>query len=149
MLLERFGEPIGDGQGVPTSSHKRDMGNRGFGAKLDEAGCCDQCGMMVGGMDQAHDCGMDEADTEDMTGKPCKSCGKGTYQETSQHDDYDGTLHCNKCGAEVKRHSDLNEDDLDEVTPPGGEKVVRALKKDKKIKNPWAVAWSMKKKGEF
>lgn len=40
-------------------------------------------------------------------------------------------------------------EDLDEVTPPGGEKVVKALKKQKGVKNPWAVAWSMKNKGEI
>jgi hypothetical protein len=33
------------------------------------------------------------------------------------------------------------------VTPPGFEKVVKKLKKDKGIDNPWAVAWSMKNKG--
>lgn len=33
---------------------------------------------------------------------------------------------------------------IDEITPPGYEKVVRALKKDKNVNNPWAVAWSMK-----
>lgn len=38
-------------------------------------------------------------------------------------------------------------DELEEVTPPGYEKVVRALKKDKNVDNPWAVAWSMKNKG--
>ena len=36
---------------------------------------------------------------------------------------------------------------LSEKTPPGGEKVVKALKKNKDVKNPWATAWSMKKKG--
>jgi len=34
-----------------------------------------------------------------------------------------------------------------EKTPPGGEDVVRALKKKKNIEEPYAVAWSMKKKG--
>lgn len=38
-------------------------------------------------------------------------------------------------------------DAIDEVTPPGGEKVVKALKKQKNVKNPWAVAWSIKNKG--
>ena len=104
MLLERFGEPIGDrrvgdNQGVPTSASKKDMGNRGFGSQLDEAGCCDQCGTMQGDMDQAHAC---EGD-----------------------------------------------DDLEEKAPPGGEKVVKALKKQKGVKNPWAVAWAMKNRGEI
>lgn len=42
--------------------------------------------------------------TVDQTGKKCRKCKKGTYQETSQQDDMDGTLHCNKCGAEITRH---------------------------------------------
>lgn len=35
----------------------------------------------------------------------------------------------------------------DEVTPPGYEKIVKALKRGGKVANPWAVAWSMKSKG--
>jgi len=35
----------------------------------------------------------------------------------------------------------------EEVTPPGGEDVVRALKDQPGVENPWAVAWSMKGKG--
>lgn len=105
MLLERFGAPIvGDRQGVPTSSKKKDMGNRGFGSQLDESPCCDQCGMMPGSMDQA-------------AGSCCQA--------------------------------DDDAEELDEKTPPGGEKVVKALKKDKKVKNPWAVAWAMKNRGEI
>lgn len=111
-LLERFGEPIGDNQGVPTSSKKKDMGNRGFGAKLDESGTCQRCGMMQDDVAGDHDCGMDQA----------------TAIEGDDH---------------------MDESDLDEVTPPGGEKVVKALKHRKGVKNPWAVAWSMKNKGEF
>lgn len=38
-------------------------------------------------------------------------------------------------------------DPLDEVAPPGFEKAVKAMKKDKSVDNPFAVAWSMKKKG--
>jgi len=82
MLIERFGEPIGDNQAAPTSSKKKDMGNRGFGS--DNLGECD-----------------------------------------------------------------MMPTEIDEVTPPGGERVVKALKKSKGVKNPWAVAWSMKNKGEI
>lgn len=61
-LLERFGEPIGDaqgdGQGVPSSHKKEDMGNRGFGAKL-EGGTCNECGGMMG-----------------VEGDTCTSCGE-------------------------------------------------------------------------
>ncbi len=39
MLLERFGEPIGDREAAPTSTKKKDMSNRGFGSDdLDECG---------------------------------------------------------------------------------------------------------------
>lgn len=34
-----------------------------------------------------------------------------------------------------------------EVAPPGYEPVVKALKKQPEIDNPWAVAWSMKSRG--
>lgn len=40
-----------------------------------------------------------------------------------------------------------DEDELDEATPKGYEKVVKGLKKSKSVKNPWAVANAMKKKG--
>ena len=36
---------------------------------------------------------------------------------------------------------------VNEVAPPGYEKVVKGLKKNPDIDNPWAVAWSMYKKG--
>ena len=32
---------------------------------------------------------------------------------------------------------------MDEVTPPGEEKVVKALKKNSEVDNPWAVSWSI------
>lgn len=32
-------------------------------------------------------------------------CG-GTYKETDIHDDWHGVLHCDKCGEEIKRHSE-------------------------------------------
>ena len=36
------------------------------------------------------------------------------------------------------------------VTPPGGEAVVRALKrKEDQVENPYAVAWAMKAKGQI
>jgi hypothetical protein len=42
----------------------------------------------------------------DRTGKTCKSCKKGKYYETSHMDDWDGVLHCTKCGHEVKRYKE-------------------------------------------
>jgi len=37
--------------------------------------------------------------------------------------------------------------ELDEVSPPGWEGTVKAMKKKKEIDNPWALAWWMKGKG--
>lgn len=45
-------------------------------------------------------------DSIDYTNEPCKECGFGKYQETSIHDDWDGTLHCTKCGHEVYRYGE-------------------------------------------
>ncbi len=86
MLTERFGEPIGDNQAAPTSTRKKDMGNRGFGS--DNLGECDTMPM------------------------------------------------------------EIDESELDEVSPPGKEKMVKALKKQPDVKNPWAVAWSSYNKNE-
>jgi hypothetical protein len=40
-----------------------------------------------------------------------------------------------------------DETELDEVTPPGYEKIVKGLKRSKSVENPWAIAWWMKGKG--
>lgn len=45
---------------------------------------------------------LESSGTVDMKGKKCTACKKGTYQETSQHDDMDGVLHCDKCNTVVK-----------------------------------------------
>tara|TARA_Y100000310_G_C20513750_1_gene730148 strand:+ start:501 stop:740 length:240 start_codon:yes stop_codon:yes gene_type:complete len=42
---------------------------------------------------------------------------------------------------------ELHEDDLEEIAPPGWEGTVKKMKKNPEIENPWALAWSMKKKG--
>ena len=59
------------------------------------------------------------AQNDDRMYQTCKKCGKGTYQETSIHDDWDGVLHCTnkKCNHEVKRYK--SEDN----PPPKPEKV--------------------------
>jgi hypothetical protein len=41
----------------------------------------------------------------------------------------------------------VQEETLDEVSPPGFEGTVKAMKKKKEIDNPYALAWSMYKKG--
>lgn len=97
MLLERFGEPIGDREAPPTNDQKKDMGNRGFGSDLTEEVCCESCGCM----------------SEEMS----QGCG---------------------CGGS----SDDDENILSQKAPPGKEKMVKALKKDKNVDNPFAVAWA-------
>lgn len=57
--------------------------------------------------------------------------------------------HCGNPGPEctcIKEHS--IEPLVDEVAPPGWENTVKGMKKHHDIKNPWALAWSMKNKGE-
>lgn len=45
----------------------------------------------------------------------------------------------------------ITEDDLTQKAPPGkkGERTVKALKKAKGVKNPWAVAWAMRNRGQI
>ena len=40
------------------------------------------------------------------------------------------------------------DESLDEKSPPGWEGTVKAMKKHPEITNPWALAWSMKNKGQ-
>lgn len=47
-----------------------------------------------------------------------------------------------------KKQNGTNESvDIQEVSPPGFEGTVKAMKKHGEIDNPWALAWYMKKKG--
>lgn len=100
ILLEKFGNDIGDNEGVPTSSQSKDMKNRGFGSNLTENITCEACGGML-------------------------NCDEDT---------------CTECGMMSTK---VSEQDLNQVAPPGMEKVVKALKKKGDVENPWAVAWSM------
>jgi hypothetical protein len=45
-----------------------------------------------------------------------------------------------------EEEEDEEAEELDEVTPPGAEYVVKGLKKSN-VKSPWAVAWAMRNKG--
>lgn len=45
--------------------------------------------------------------TVDMLGKRCQECEIGTYQETSIYDDWEGVLHCTKCGNEEIRYKEV------------------------------------------
>ena len=69
-----------------------------------------------------------DAGSEALTEAPvpfCEGCGCMMQLEGET---------CSQCG--------MMETDLDQVAPPGREKQVKALKKDKNVDNPWAVAWS-------
>jgi hypothetical protein len=80
------------------------------GAPLPKDACpeCEGRGVFLGR--KCRECGgtgtlKEDADfAVDMMGKTCTKCKKGTYKETSQHDDMDGVLHCTKCGHQVVRH---------------------------------------------
>ena len=83
--------------------------------------------------------------------------GRNRIHEEKPADDYE---ECDVCGYDheydfphlsdekMKKIKKLH-NKTDEVAPPGGEKLVKALKKQKGIKNPWAIAWSKYNKGEL
>jgi len=49
----------------------------------------------------------------------------------------------------LRKHAKVVRDQLMQEKAPGGwEGTVKAMKKHKDITNPWALAWSMKNKGE-
>lgn len=126
MLLERFGEPIGSYTGDMTGARdeRPQHCNKCGGMMQMESVTCDACGMMP------------EADYKDYI------LGLDMDEETIEHIDEAKPL--------VNRPKKNESDDvLDQKAPPGGEKVVRSLKKAKGVKNPFAVAWAMKNKGEI
>jgi hypothetical protein len=136
-LVERFGEPIGKavdaGPGVADERgghpHKgKDPGNYGWGESSD---CCNQCGGM---MELDEDC--------------CSKCGMMDQGEAGgRHLGHAAGCTCPDC-ARPEYTDRLGEDDeLDQKAPPGREKQVKALKKDKDIDNPWAVAWASYNRG--
>lgn len=62
----------------------------------------------------------------------CQGCG-------CMQSNMDESETCDECGMMA---TEMNEDELDQKAPPGRERQVKALKKNKNIDNPWAVAWS-------
>lgn len=83
--------------------------------------------------------------------------GPGVSDERHCEDDMDEVRTCESCGAMLEVDDDvcnecgmmplvIGEDDMNQVAPPGMEKVVKALKKQGNVENPWAVAWSIYKK---
>lgn len=132
MLQEKFGDPIGSYAGEPTMG-VRDERNEGV---------CPDCGMMpVGGS-----CGCGGA-----VGLAVCDCGSPPDQCDCEGHIHEGHEPCSECGMyEVEGScgcTHMSEvDGLEEVTPPGHEKMVRGLKKNPDIDNPWAVAWAHQKK---
>jgi hypothetical protein len=98
QLLERFGEPIGDaqgdGQGVPSSHKKEDMGNRGFGAKLQMTGC-NECGGMM-----------------DVEGATCTNCGEMPHhmEPKGPHIEPDGSIDMG--GGHEEHHAEPDGDEV-------------------------------------
>lgn len=79
-------------------------------------------------------------------------CGMPVSQCECEGHMHEGVEPCDECGMyEVEGSCGCThlegKEDIEEVAPPGYEKVVKGLKKDKEVDNPWAVAWAMKKKG--
>ena len=85
---------------------------------------------------------------EEATADGASAVSRSYGSKDREHD-----ILCDECGNRACRHCDTCHNcdahwgEIDEITPPGYEKVVKALKKSPDVDNPWAVAWSMKKKG--
>ena len=158
-LLEVFGEPIGktdaadDLEGVRDErgkrGHVKPPSNRNWGAKFEGASMstCDQCGGMMGlDEDTCTSCGsmklgLEEDQLHQASKKKAKKSKPKAGDFTRRDRDLDARNYA-KYGSPSGWGKKEKDDGLDEVTPPGREKQVKALKKDKKVKNPWAVAWS-------
>lgn len=149
QIQEKFGDPIGSYAGdapVGVRSTKDDGACSACEMLIvgGECGCememndgqdeltCPRCGMMP--VQNRCGCSIKKSNTLDENVAPCESCGMLEIEGS--------------CGC-THTQGDVAEEDsgLEEVTPKGYEKVVKALKKEPGVENPWAVAWSMKKKG--
>jgi len=125
-LQERFGDPLGPGLDEPSVGPApcARCGGRLAGEEL----ICDDCGLMEAELPlsdiQAARRRPDPKDprtTRDPWGRPV---GRWT-------------------GETIPREpKPAPERSIDEVTPPGRERQVRALKRQKNVDNPWAVAWA-------
>lgn len=126
IIEEAFGEPIGMYAGDAPEGVR----------SIEEADICPVCGMMP------------------VDGK-CGCAAAAPVQPSAVPVEPTDDVVCPKCGMIHVHEADMcemsekkmNETELEEVTPAGYEKVVKALKKEPEIDNPWAIAWSMKEKG--
>lgn len=149
-LRETFGDPIGSYAGDAPVGVRGECA--GCGMSVEQCTCpesdsCPACGMMyVGGVCE---CG---SAIHEAVGQ-CSECGMmeidGVCECGTNMRETDGI--CSECGMmEVDGMCEcgsMRESRLHEVAPEGYEKIVKALKKSPSVDNPWAVAWSMKKKG--
>lgn len=130
ILAEIFGEPLGVTITEPIKAR----------IDLDKtAGICPDCGLMpVNGR-----CGC----PADVSGV-CPHCGMLPIdgkcgcqpKEMSSSGCGCGGMNQGGCVCEAKKK-------IKEVTPKGYEKIVKALKKEPDVDNPWAIVQAMKKKG--
>lgn len=131
-LREAFGDPIGSYAGdAPV----------GVRSIIQDGNVCPSCNMMpVGGQ-----CGCDEV----TSGEELCDCGMPVNRcecEGHMHEAVEPCVECGMYEVEGSCGCTHNESELEEVTPPGKEKMVKALKKDPDIDNPWAVAWAAHEK---
>jgi len=78
----------------------------------------------------------------------CSHCGGHSTGVMYDDPDTDEPV-CPRCfELAADAYFEKHKADKEAVAPPGFEKVVKKLKKNKEIDNPWALAWSMKNKGD-
>jgi hypothetical protein len=124
-LNERFGLPIGRYAGEPLVGVRDE--------RMVEP--CPHCGMLsvngTCGCEHEHDV--------------CEKCGMmpQNVESTCECGLMEGSSTCSQCGmSEATCECGMNENDMEEVAPPGHEKMVKGLKKADAVENPWAVAWA-------
>lgn len=126
LLSELFGDPIGSYAGDAPVGVRDER----------DTEICEDCGMFV--IDGECNCTKGKAGTSTSSWgvevEACKRCGMLPLRETQ-----DGS--CPTCDEEGCTH-EMDEGGVDEVAPPGHEKMVRGLKKAKGVDNPFAVSWA-------
>lgn len=123
-LLERFGEPIGKAIDLSVSDKpKRRKAKTVKPSVIESIQACIFCGSIP---------------TQLNEGMCCDQCGMMTGMEETEvsgrHPGHATSCTCPDCSRQ--------EQEIDEKAPPGREKQVKALKKNKDVDNAWAVAWA-------
>jgi len=107
QVTDKKGKPVGDSHPSYSAAQKADTGKRVFYDSADAA--VGDARIAEGRTFATFEQFITEAKRVDKTGKLCTKCKKGHYKETGIEDDWDGVLHCDKCGVEVPRWTELNE----------------------------------------